>query len=124
MAREAEQARQAEQRRREEAAAARARQTEMLNERSRYASLIQQALTNQWRAPASAREGMKVELRLTLLPTGELQSVEVVESSGNRAFDNSALSAARAINRYPIPDSRDTFEAHFRQLTITFEPEI
>ena len=102
MAREAEEARIAEERRRQEAAATRARETQMLNERSRYESLIRDALHGAWYPPSSAREGMSVVLRLTLLPSGELQSVDVVESSGNRAFDNSAISAARAINRYPI----------------------
>ena len=124
MAREAEEARLAEERRRQEAAAARARETQMQNERQRYMSLIGQAIEDQWYPPSSAREGMNVVLRLTLLPNGELQSVEVVQSSGNQAFDNSAISAARALREYPIPDRRDTFERYFRQFTISFEPEV
>ena len=48
--------------------------------------------------------------------------VRLVSSSGNTAFDNSALGAVRSLSRYPIPNDRDTFERYFRQFTIEFNP--
>ena len=66
---------------------------------------------------------MTARLQITLLPTGELASVKLVNSSGNTAFDNSALGAVRSLSRYPVPDNRDTFERYFRQFTIEFNPE-
>jgi colicin import membrane protein len=66
---------------------------------------------------------MSTTLQITLLPTGELASVTVVSGSGNTAFDNSALSAATAVGRYPVPDDQQTFDAYFRQFPIEFNPE-
>ncbi|KXS51393.1 MAG: colicin import membrane protein, partial [Marinobacter sp. T13-3] len=67
-------------------------------------------------------EDMVARLQINLLPTGELVGVKILESSGNAAFDNSALAAVRSVNRYPVPESRDTFERYFRQFTIEFNP--
>ncbi|PIE43650.1 MAG: protein TolA [Gammaproteobacteria bacterium] len=93
------------------------------NEIDRYMSLIQKRIRDKWHEPVSARSGMKVELRIKLLPTGELLSAEVIRSSGNLAFDNSAVSAARGIVKYPVPNDKRLFNKYFRQLTLLFNPK-
>ncbi|QSP96544.1 cell envelope integrity protein TolA [Marinobacter salinisoli] len=121
----AEQARKAEEseaRRQAEAAAARAKEAQMLTEAEKYRALIYERVRREWYKPSSATEGLKTTLSITLLPTGELASVRMVGSSGNAAFDNTALSAARAVGRYPIPNDRQTFEKYFRQFTLEFTP--
>ena len=122
LAQEAEQAREAEARQAAAAAEARAREQQMLSESERYQGLIRERLSAAWYPPASATEEMTAQLQITLLPTGELSSVRLVRSSGNAAFDNSALSAVRGLSRYPVPERRDTFERYFRQFTIEFNP--
>ncbi|SDW58890.1 cell envelope integrity protein TolA [Marinobacter mobilis] len=104
------------------AAAARVREAQMLSEKDRYLALIRSKLSRAWYKPPSATESMEARLQITLLPTGELARVELVQGSGNAAFDNSALSAARSIGNYPVPQERDTFERYFRQFTIRFTP--
>lgn len=94
----------------------------MLTESEKYQALIRERLSQAWYPPSSATEEMTARLQITLLPTGELAGVKLVSSSGNTAFDNSALSAVRSLSRYPIPDERDTFERYFRQFTIEFNP--
>ncbi|WP_157678287.1 cell envelope integrity protein TolA [Oleiphilus messinensis] len=89
----------------------------------RYMSLIQSRIRQKWFKPASAEPGMQVYLSIRLLPTGELVSAEVTRSSGNQAFDNSALSAANAIRNYPVPDDSRVFEKHFRKFTLIFNPK-
>ena len=116
------QAREEEARLQQQAAAARARETQMLSESEKYQALIRERLSQAWYPPSSATEEMTARLQITLLPTGELAGVKLVSSSGNTAFDNSALSAVQSLNRYPIPDERDTFERYFRQFTIEFNP--
>ncbi|MEP3561439.1 MAG: cell envelope integrity protein TolA, partial [Marinobacter sp.] len=123
LAEEAEKARESEARRQREAAAARAREAQMLTDSEKYQALIRDRLAQAWYPPASATENMVARLQITLLPTGELQGVTLVSSSGNTAFDNSALSAVRSLNRYPVPGDRDTFERYFRQFTIEFNPK-
>jgi colicin import membrane protein len=95
----------------------------MLSESEKFRALIRDRLMNSWYPPASATSEMSTTLRITLLPTGELAAVEVVSGSGNSAFDNSAISAARDVGRYPVPDDRDVFERYFRQFPIEFNPE-
>lgn len=123
LAQEAADARAAEERRRKEAAAAKARQAQMLTESQKYKALIRDRLMNVWYPPASATSQMVTILQITLLPTGELASATIRSGSGNTAFDNSALSAARAVGRYPVPDDRQVFEQYFRQFPIEFNPE-
>ena len=94
----------------------------MLSESEKYKALIREKLTQAWFMPSSATKDMTVRLQITLLPSGELAGVTVASSSGNTAFDNSALNAVRDLNRYPIPNDRDTFERYFRQFTIEFNP--
>ena len=105
-----------------QAAAAKAREAQMLTESEKYQLLIRERLSQAWYPPPSATEEMTARLQITLLPTGELAGAKLVRSSGNMAFDNSALSAVRSLNRYPVPDERDTFERYFRQFTIEFNP--
>ena len=123
LADEAAEERQAEERRRKEAAAAKARQAQMLTESQKYRALIQERLKRSWYPPASATRQMSVTLQITLLPTGELVKVDVVSRSGNSAFDNSAVSAARDVGRYPVPDDQQVFEEYFRRFSIEFNPE-
>ncbi|MEH6592520.1 MAG: cell envelope integrity protein TolA [Halioglobus sp.] len=90
-----------------------------------YAALIQQTVVNYWSRPPSARNGMEVLLSLQLIPTGEIVSVNIVKSSGNTAFDRSAVNAVEKADRFPelqkLP-SRE-FEKTFRRFRLLFRPE-
>lgn len=90
-----------------------------------YAALIQQTVVNYWSRPPSARNGMEVLLALQLIPTGEVVSVTVVKSSGNTAFDRSAVNAVQKAGQFPelknLP-SRE-FENTFRRFRLLFRPE-
>jgi len=90
-----------------------------------YAALIQQTVINKWSRPPSARNGMEVLLSLQLIPTGEIVSVTVVKSSGNTAFDRSAINAVEKAERFPelknLP-ARE-FEKTFRRFRLLFRPE-
>jgi len=119
---QAAQAEKAEAQKQAQAAAARARDAQMMTESEKYQALIRERLKQAWYIPSSATEEMEARLQITLLPTGELAGVKLISGSGNAAFDNSALSAACFLNRYPIPGDRDTFERYFRQFTIEFNP--
>ena len=94
----------------------------MMTDAEKYQGLIRESLSRAWYPPSSATEEMTARLQISLLPTGELVNVTLVRGSGNTAFDNSALSAVRSLNRYPVPKDRDTFDRYFRQFTIEFNP--
>jgi TonB family protein len=90
-----------------------------------FVSLIQQTVINYWSRPPSARNGMETELAIQLIPTGEVVSVTVVRSSGNSAFDRSAINAVQKAGAFPelqkLPNAE--FEKSFRRLRLLFKPE-
>ena len=106
----------------EEAAQAAATADEMA---ASFAALIQRTVINYWSRPPSARNGMEVLLQLQLIPTGEIVSVTVLQSSGNSAFDRSAVNAVEKAGSFPelkkLPPRK--FEETFRRFRLLFRPE-
>lgn len=88
-----------------------------------YVGAIVSRIERNWSRPPSARNGMQAELLIGLVPTGELVTVEVGASSGNAAFDRSALLAVRDAAPFDVPDDPALFERSFRRLRILFRPE-
>jgi len=90
-----------------------------------YAALIQQTVINYWSRPPSARNGMETLLSIQLIPTGEVVSVSIVKSSGNSAFDRSAVNAVEKAGSFPelqnLPSGE--FERTFRRFSLLFRPE-
>ncbi|MGH1373347.1 MAG: cell envelope integrity protein TolA [Cellvibrionaceae bacterium] len=90
-----------------------------------YVALLAQRIEQNWSRPPSARRGMKCELQIKLVPTGEVINVTIIKSSGNSAFDRSAEQAVKKVGRFDelreVPS--DLFEQYFRQLTLVFNPQ-
>ncbi|MEE4250274.1 MAG: cell envelope integrity protein TolA [Alcanivoracaceae bacterium] len=90
-----------------------------------YAAAIRSALSQRWIIPATAREktSLSADIRIRLLPGGEVLDVNLIRSSGDRAFDDSAMSAVRSAGRLPVP-SGELFNKSFRDITINFNPQM
>ncbi|MFT7491936.1 MAG: colicin import membrane protein [Pseudohongiellaceae bacterium] len=90
-----------------------------------YADAIRRRVEENWSRPASARNGMKVDLRIQLVPTGTIVNVVVLTSSGNAAFDRSAIRAVDRIGQFPEIKTMPSriFEREFRQFTLLFQPQ-
>jgi colicin import membrane protein len=84
---------------------------------------IYELVRKNWSRPPSARNGMSARLLVELIPTGEVIAVEVVESSGNSAFDQSAEQAVRQARRFVVPSDNAQFERYFRRFYFLFKPE-
>ena len=86
---------------------------------------IRASVINRWTRPPSARNGMVSILSIQLVPTGEVVGVSVLQSSGNTAFDRSAMTAVERTGRFPEVAKLDdrTFEANFRRFQLIFKPE-
>ena len=89
------------------------------------AATIRASVINRWTRPPSARNGMVSILSIQLVPTGEVVGVSVLQSSGNTAFDRSAMTAVERTGRFPQVAKLDnqTFEANFRRFQLIFKPE-
>jgi colicin import membrane protein len=88
-----------------------------------YIGQIKGDIVRNWSRPPSARNGMEALLRVYMVPTGEVVNVEVQESSGNDAFDRSALLAVRKASPFRVPTESRQFERIFREFTVNFRPE-
>ncbi len=90
-----------------------------------YTAVIHDLVKSNWSRPPSARNGMLAVLRIRMLPSGDVQSVEVERSSGDAAFDRAAESAVFRVGRFrelqgmPI----NLFNTNFRTFLLTFKPE-
>ena len=89
-----------------------------------YSSLIIQTLQSAWRKPMNIPNGLVCDLRLTINKNGRVVNYNLIRSSGNIRFDNSALMAVSRVetfeffNKIPI----NIYQANFRNIVITFNP--
>ncbi len=90
-----------------------------------YIALIARAVEDNWSRPPSARNDMEAELLIQLIPTGEVVSVTLSRSSGNSAFDRSAVVAVQKAAQFPELSQLESrlFEKNFRRLRLKFKPE-
>ncbi|HIG41902.1 MAG: cell envelope integrity protein TolA [bacterium] len=88
-----------------------------------YVSQIQREIIQNWSRPPSARNGMQALLKVFLVPTGEVVSVMVESTSGNDAFDRSAVLAVRKAEQFVVPTDLRQFERNFREFEVLFRPE-
>ncbi|MNC60097.1 Gram-negative bacterial tonB protein [compost metagenome] len=68
---------------------------------------------------------MSVEVLIQMLPDGTITNARVNRSSGDTAFDNSAVAAVRNVGRIPELQQLDraTFDKMYRQRRMIFKPE-
>ncbi len=66
---------------------------------------------------------MQALLKVFLVPTGEVVSVMVESTSGNDAFDRSAVLAVRKAEQFVVPTDLRQFERNFREFEVLFRPE-
>ncbi|SIQ29582.1 cell envelope integrity protein TolA [Marinobacterium stanieri] len=88
-------------------------------------SYIQAVLQDSWRIPSTARNGMEAIVTIHLLPSGEVDQAYIAKSSGNAAFDNTAVQAVYRVQSFPRVADVDPilFERQLRKLQVKFKPE-
>jgi colicin import membrane protein len=85
-----------------------------------YQARITQAVTDSWLRPIGVGDGLKCTLRIRMATGGNVIAAEVIQSSGNGAFDRSARAAVLKADPLPVPSGR-LFE-RFREMNFVFEP--
>lgn len=93
-----------------------------------YDDVIRRYVSQQWRRPPTARNGMVVEVRLSMLPTGQITDAVVIRSSGDPGFDQSAVQAVKNVGRIPemqqlSSENPAEFNRLYRQRNLRFRPE-
>lgn len=72
--------------------------------------------------PPNAKPTQEVQLRVTLLPTLEVQSVEMVKSSGNPAYDEAVKRAVMEARTFPSLPAGASFGGDYRKPLLKFRP--
>ncbi|HKM26743.1 MAG TPA: cell envelope integrity protein TolA [Thiopseudomonas sp.] len=87
--------------------------------------LIVRLVSEQWVRPPSARNGMAVTVLIEMLPDGTITNASVTRSSGDPAFDASAVAAVRNVGRVREMQQLDrkTFDSLYRKRSAVFKPE-
>ncbi|MEQ6917499.1 cell envelope integrity protein TolA [Halomonas aquatica] len=88
-----------------------------------FINLVRRAVEQAWVIPANVPSGTSAEVRVRLGPSGELFSASVGQSSGNSAFDRSAVQAVEAAA--PFAELRqlpDEVQRDYRQFNLRFRP--
>ena len=93
-----------------------------LGEVAKYKGLIRSQITRNWIFPASYQKGMKCKVLVRLIPSGDVVSVRIIQSSGNSAFDRSVEMAVNKASPLPVPKSSTGLFDHFREVEFVFDP--
>ncbi len=87
-------------------------------------SYIIENIQSAWRKPINIQDGLVCVLRLSINKNGRIIDINLIKSSGNLRFDNSALRAVQRVETFSflqdIPMS--IYNSNFRSILITFNP--
>ena len=90
----------------------------------KYSFLIKRQVKENWKRPNNLNINLKTEIQLNLVPTGEILSATIIKGSGNRAFDESAMSAILKVKSFEgLTMQMKLFDQHFRKFILIFTPE-
>jgi len=104
-------------------AAASRRQAAVAGVVSQYRDLISAKVRGNTRLPENLAGNPEVRIRVRLLPTGEVQSVQLTRSSGNPAYDDAVLRAIEKSSPLPLPPDRDARAAFVPELSFVHRPK-
>ena len=89
-----------------------------------FSSLIISNIQNAWRKPINVQEGLICDMRLTINKNGRIVKVNLIKSSGNIRFDNSALKAVERVETFNFFDRipQKLYQSDFKNILIKFNP--
>ncbi len=92
---------------------------------AQYTAMIAQQMHQTWKLPPSARRDMVAIIKIRMVPTGDIVAMTLSQSSGNAAFDQSALLTVEKAGRFAFMKDLPgrLFESHFREFDFLFSPK-
>jgi TonB family protein len=90
------------------------------NDNAWYYTIIRDQMYTAWQPPMTvSSKRLHAIIQILVEKSGAISKVELLQSSGNQEYDDSALSAARSVGRIkqPLPEGLDG------NITITFNPK-
>lgn len=89
-----------------------------------YSSLIIQTVQSAWRKPINIQDNLVCDLRISVNKNGRVINTNLIKSSGNIRFDNSALKAVERVETFNFFDRipMNIYSSNFKNIVITFNP--
>ena len=89
----------------------------------KYSYVIKKQVMANWKRPKNLNSNLKTEIQINLVPTGEIISSKIIKGSGNKIFDDSALSAVLKVRSFEgLNMQMNLFDQHFREFILIFSP--
>lgn len=104
-------------------AAASKRQTELEKAVGQFRDKISATVRGNTRLPDNLKGNPEVRCLVRLLPTGEVLSVKVTQSSGNVAYDEAVVRAIEKSSPLPLPADRDARAEFVPELSFVHRPK-
>ena len=94
------------------------------NEINEFSKKIINLIESAWLKPKNIQDGLICDLRLSINRNGRIMSVDLIKSSGNIRFDNSALKAVYRVESFNFYNkiSSNLYTNNFKKMVITFNP--
>jgi len=84
----------------------------------KYMNLIELKVYQHWIKPPTVSKGLVSELRVKLIPTGDVIDVQLSKSSGDPVYDKSVQAAVKSASPLPLPPAEEGLFDTFRDLRL------
>ena len=83
-----------------------------------------QLIQSAWIKPQNIQDGLVCNLRMVINKNGRIVAVDLIKSSGNIRFDNSAIKAISRVETFSffIEIPFNLYQKNFKNIVITFNP--
>ena len=84
----------------------------------KHMTLIENKVYQKWIKPPNIQRGLISELRVKLIPSGDVIDVQLIKSSGDAVYDKSCIQAVKAASPLPLPPAKEGLFETFRNLRL------
>lgn len=94
------------------------------NQVNQFSNMIIQLIQSAWIKPQNIQDGLVCNLRMVINKNGRIVAVDLIKSSGNIRFDNSAIKAISRVETFSFFNEIpfNLYQKNFKNIVITFNP--
>ena len=91
---------------------------------NQFSNMMVQLIQSAWIKPQNIQDGLVCNLRMLINKNGRIVKVDLIKSSGNIRFDNSAIKAISRVETFSFFDEIpfNLYQKNFKNIVITFNP--
>ncbi|MDH5571111.1 MAG: cell envelope integrity protein TolA, partial [Gammaproteobacteria bacterium] len=93
------------------------------SEIKRFQGLIKREVTRRWIVPNLNVKNLSCDVKVRIIPSGDVIDVKIIKSSGNQAFDRSVEAAVYKAAPLPVPTVESGLFEEFREVIFSFDPK-